>query len=564
MRSRRSQGVLVGLCFLVVIAAACSSSKSSSTSGNSNTTSSSGVKKGGDLVFGAEQEPDTMDWINKNAGAAWGVYTAEALVMPRSFDFTDKNTYSPSPLLAGEPTLVTTPKQVITYKLNPKAVWSDNVPITCDDYKYTWDQIAHGTDIYDTTGYSDITGVDCPDPQTAVVNFDQPFPDWRDLFGGYYGVFPSHILQGKDRDAMMKDGFDFSGGPFMLAGGAAGWQKTVQVKLVPNPNYWGKKPNVNSLTFKFITDTAAEQQAFKSGQIAGAYPQAQPGQEALKTVPNVYFNAISGLSFEGLYMNAAKAPLDSKNVRQALAYATDRDAIVKQLFAPVQSDIKPIQSFATPAFGDAYSATAFAKYTLDQNMVTQLMTSDGWNRGGDGIWAKGPTKANIELKTTTGNKRRELTAQILQTQWKAAGFGLTITEEKASVLFGQDLPAGNFQVGLYAQTPQSNDPGNCVLWCSKNIPGPANQNSGENWTRTNDPAVDKAWLAADVDIDPATRAKDATDGEQALSDYMASLPLDPFPDILVFDSSKVGEEGGTIRHNFSFGPWVYAADMYAK
>ena len=564
MRSRRSRDAFVGLCLLVLIAAACSSGKSSTSGGgSSSTSSSSGVKKGGDLVFGAEQEPDCMDWIGACAGSAWGVYAVQSIVMPKSFDFTDKNTYKPTELLVGEPILTTSPKQVVTYKLNPKAVWNDNVAITCDDYKYTWDQIAHGDKIYDTTGYADITGVDCPDPKTAVVNFDQPFPAWRDLFGGYYGLYPSHLLQGKDRDALTKDGYDFSGGPFELAGGAAGWQKGQQIKLVPNPNYWGKKPNLNSITFRFLADTASEQQAFKSGQIAGAYPQAQPGQDALKGTPNTYFDAVSGLSYEGLYMNAAKAPLDSKNVRQALAYATDRDAIVKQLFAPVQPDIKPIQSFATPAFGDAYS-TAFSKYTMDMNMVTQLMTTDGWKKGGDGIWAKGSTKATVELKTTTGNKRRELTAQILQTQWKAAGFGLNIVEEKSGVLFGQDLPAGNFQIGLYAQTPQSNDPGNCVLWCSKNIPGPANKNSGTNFTRTNDPAVDKAWLAADTDFDTAQRAKDAQDGEQALADYMASLPLDPFPDILVFDSSKVGEEGGTIRHNFSFGPWVYAADMYAK
>ena len=92
-------------------------------------------------------------------------------------------------------------------------------------------------------------------------------------------------------------------------------------------------------------------------------------------------------------------------VRQALAYATDRNAIVKQLFAPIQPDIKPINSFYTPAFGKVYTEP-FGKYKSDLNMVTTLMTGDGWAKGSDGIWAKGGQKAALELKTTTGNKRR--------------------------------------------------------------------------------------------------------------------------------------------------------------
>ena len=61
---------------------------------------------------------------------------------------------------------------------------------------------------------------------------------------------------------------------------------------------------------------------------------------------------------------------------------------------------------------------------------------------------KAAQKASLELKTTVNNKRRELTAQIIQNSWKQAGFDLKVTFEKAGVLFGQDGPSGNFQVAL--------------------------------------------------------------------------------------------------------------------
>jgi peptide/nickel transport system substrate-binding protein len=542
-------------------AVSCSKSTSTTptTSAGSGSTTTVAAKQGGDITLGAEQEPDCMDWIGSCAGAAWGVYTVETNTMPRAYDYTDAG-YKPSDLLTGAATLVTTPNQVVTYHINPAAVWSDGQPITSADFKYTWDQIANGQNIYDQTGYNQISGVDATDPHTAVVTYKTPYPDWRALFGGFYGVMPSHLLMGKDRDAAMKDGYTFSGGPWMLAA----WNKGSDVKLVPNPMYWGKKPNLASVTFKFITDTAAEQAAYRSSQILASYPQAQPGGEALKGTAGTYFDAISGLSYEGLWFNVAKAPLDSLPVREALAYATDRNAIVQQLFAPIQPDIKPIQSVSTPAFGAAYSATAFAKYSLNMSMVTSLMTGDGWTKGADGIWAKGGTKATLELKTTTGNKRRQLTAQILQTQWQAAGFGLTITPEKAGVLFGQDLPGGNFQIGLYAQTPADNDPGLCVIFCSKNIPSAANGNSGQNWDRINDPNLDKPWLDADTNLDDNARIADAQQGETVLAQDVPVLPLDPFPDILVINSNMLGTQQGTFQHNFAYGPFTYLNYWFMK
>ena len=475
---RRSTPLLALLLGLSLVAAACGG-------GGSKSTTPTSVRQGGDLVLGAEQELDCADWISSCAGAAWGAYAFSSVTMPRPFDPTTAPGYKANSLVTADPTLEAGPPQKVTYKINPKAVWSDGQPITSHDFKYTWQQIATGTDIYDTTGYIDIADVSDTDPHTAVVTFKKDYAAWRDLFGGFYGVMPSHLLEGKDRNALMKDGYQWSGGPWKLDH----WTKGTELKLVPNTAYWGTKPHLNSITWKFTPDSAAELQNFKSGQVSLIYPQAQPGQEQLKTLPGTKFDVKTGLDYEALWFNTTKAPLNSQKVRQALAYATDRDAIVKQLFEPIQPGIKPIQSVFTPAYGPAYT-TPFAKYTHDLNKVNDLMTADGWKKGADGIWAKGSQKATMEIKSTTGNHRRELTEQIVQSQWKDAGFNLTITNEKAGVLFGEDLPKGNFTLALYAQTPPSADPGQCVIWCTKNIPGPANNNSGQNYTRLNDKSLD--------------------------------------------------------------------------
>ncbi len=143
-RKLRPTRLLAALLALGLIAAACSSSTETSTTATTQVT----VPQGGTLVVGAEQEPDCVDWISSCAGSSWGYWMLNVNTMPRAFDaVNDNGTYSyvPSELLTGEPDLSTSPQQVVTYHLNPNAVWSDGEPITSADFKYTWSQITTGT-----------------------------------------------------------------------------------------------------------------------------------------------------------------------------------------------------------------------------------------------------------------------------------------------------------------------------------------------------------------------------------------------------------------------------------
>jgi len=528
---------------LALLSAACGNDKKDNEGSSDTTTAAEKPTEGGDLVIGAEQEPDCADWISSCAGSTWGVYTMEVETMPQAFT-SDGSTFKATSVLDGDPKVEDNPEK-ITYKINPKAVWDDGQPITSHDFKYTWDQIVNGKDIYSKVGYEKIGSVDDSDPHTAVVTFKENYADYQDLFGGGQGIYPSHLLEGKDRNALMKDGYTFSGGPWKIDH----WTKGAEIKLVPNPMYWGQKPHLSSVTFKFLADTAAEQQAFKTGQVQMIYPQAQLELAQLKTQPDTKFDVTTGLSYEAIWMNNADPLFSDINVRKAVMNAVDRQAIVQQLFGPVQPDIKPINAFITPA-NKTYYTEPFKVYAKDLSKVDSLMTGAGWAKGADGIYAKAGKKAEITIKSTAGNKRRELTEQLLQSQLKEAGFSLLIANEKASVLFNDTLPKGNFQMSLYAQVPTSADPGICTIWCSKNIPSAANDNSGQNYERVNDPKADKALGDLDIEIDKDKRVTLHKDGQQALADAAASLPLDPFPDIIVYNSAKLA---GPISHN----PTVY-------
>jgi peptide/nickel transport system substrate-binding protein len=537
---------------LSLIAAACGGDDDDddSSSGTTETTEAEGTPEpGGTLVIGAEQEPDCVDWISSCAGASWGIWTLGAYTMPRVHDF-DQETGEQviSPLMAEDPVLDDTdgPGMTVTYNISEDAVWSDGEPITSTDFKYTWDQIKNGQDIYDKSGYQDISAVDNSDPKTAVVTFEKDSAAWKDLFGGFYGIYPSHLLEGKDRNAEMKDGYKWSGGPWMLDH----WTKGQEIALVPNPEYWGQQPYIEQVVFKFVPETAAEVEAYQSGQVKAIYPQAQLELEPLRDAPDTEFSVIDSLNYEALWFNTDKAPLDNVEVRKALAYATDRQAIVDALFKPVNPDIEPIQAFMTPANSKWYS-DPFSIYTHDLAKVDEIMTEDGWEKGSDGIWAKGGQKASLELNSTAGNARRERTGEILISQWKEAGFDLKLNYTEAGTLFGEWGPQGVFVIALYAQVPPSTDPGICNTFCSKNIPTTESPN-GQNWTRLESDAIDDAWEAVDATLDEGERKDLVDQGQQALADELPGLPIDPFPDIFVYNTAKLN---GPLANNVVYGPF---------
>ncbi|MBA2607697.1 MAG: peptide ABC transporter substrate-binding protein [Actinobacteria bacterium] len=539
---------------MALIAGACGSSDNDNAGSKSTTTDDVKVPKGGTLVIGAEQEPDCMDWIGTCSGSSWGYWMVTVNTMPRAFDILKSAdgdySYKHNSLLTAEPKLETSPVQTVTYDINPKAVWNDGTPITSTDFKYTWDQIANGADVYDKTGYDLIEKVDDTDKATAVVTFKsgQNYSDWKGLFTGNYGIFPSHLLQGKDRDAEMKDGYKFSGGPWILEA----WNKTDNITLVPNPNFWGTKPNLDKVIFKVQADTSAEFTAFKSGQVSAIYP--QPQLDAVDQInaglPGTKkdINAKTG-NFEALWLNNAVAPFDDLAVRKAVAYAVDRAAIVQRLFGAlgVKAPLNDLNATVVSQFTDPQ---AFAKYKLDLGMVDKTLTGAGWAKGSDGVYAKGGQKLAFKVRTTAGNKRRETTQQILQTQFKAAGMEMSVDNLKAGDLFGKALPTGDFQAAIYANVLTTLGPSTCNLFCTKNS-NDIGQSGGNNYTRTRIPALDEQLLKMDGELDDDALVTEGKAASNISAENMISLPIDPLPTILLWNSKVVGP----IADNALLGPW---------
>jgi peptide/nickel transport system substrate-binding protein len=232
--------------------------------------------------------------------------------------------------------------------------------------------------------------------------------------------------------------------------------------------------------------------------------------------------------------------------------------LVERLFGKL-GVTEPLNVINARIVSDYSDTAAFAKYTQNAKKVDSLLTGDGYTKGSDGIYAKNGQKLTFAVRSTAGNKRRELTEQVMQQQLKAVGIGMTIKNAEAGDLFGSILPKGDFQAGIYAQVLTALVPGNCTLFCSENIPTSPGF-SGNNWTRTNIPGLDALLKKVDGDLDETVRKDSAKQADKLVADDVASIPIDPLPNILLWNNKVVGP----INDNAILGPFWNMNEWGAK
>lgn len=443
------------------------------------------------------------------------------------------------------------PPQKVVYDINPKAEWSDGQPITSSDFRFTWQAVINEPNVLDPTGYDQIQSVDDSKPSTVVVTFKTPFADWHDLFGGHYGVLPKHLLEGHDRHAAMKDGYSWSGGPWLIHS----WTKGQSVVLTPNRRYWGPQPKLDRVVFTFVTDYATEEQLYRSGQVDVIAPPGRQFRADLRGLTNTNFAITPSLVYENLIFDTERPPLNDKAVREALAYATDRAAIGKAIF-PLEPDLVPIDSFLGRA--SPYYVAPFARYRRDLAKVTAIMQADGWIRGADSVWVRQGVRATVDFTTFDLNPvgRAAIEDNLIKTQWREAGFDVTAKPSNPQVAFSA-LSSGNFFATTYVNLPWTFTPADCADWCSENIP-PAG--SASDFSRLRSPAVDDLYHKISSEVDDTRRRALVGQVQDVLADEVPGLPIASPPDIIYWRTTV----GGPIGPNNPFGPFVNLNEWYCK
>lgn len=521
---------------------------------------------GGDVVFAAEQWPDCLNPITSCANASWLVWSVSAHILPRLMEVDVDGNYQPSPVIEEAPSLenglITEDPFTVTYHIRDDAVWSDGTPITSDDIRFTWRAILDTTGTLSTSGVDLITDVDASDPKTAVLTFGEPYAPWADLFGGGTGFFlkSSEFTENTDLADDMLESIPWSGGPWVLRS----WG-TEEAVLVRNDAYWDTEriPLLDQVTFVPREDTDTEIIALQTGEVAAIFPQPSPGVNERLSVDGIDFTVAGGVVYEGLWPNqrSPQSPiLADLAVREALAYAIDRQEIFDTVMAPIYPSGEVLQCAGwVPNVGD-WCADDFADVTQDFDKAAQILTDAGWARNDDGVWEQEGSPLVIEWNTVAGNKRREDVQALVQEQVADFGIRFDINNLDAAELFQNRLPTLDFGMGLYANVT-SPDPSVTTLYDSGQIPTEENGFSGQNAMAWDSETVTDLTRRADRELDPAARLELIHEiGAEARAD-VAWIPLYQLPNLTAWRSDQLGGPIGDYTAS-SYGGFANMYDWF--
>ena len=255
-----------------------------------------------------------------------------------------------------------------TFSLQTGVKFHDGAPMTAADVKFSFDRArAPNSTNAQKQIFAPIDTIDTPDPATAVIKLKQPSGNFLYFLAWGDASVMSPATAEANRSTPIGTG------PFRFKS----WARGDRVELVRNPDYWGQKPALESVTFRFITDPQAQVAALKAGDV-DAFPAIGAPELFADLKKDPRFTAVAG-STEGEIvagMNNAKKPFDDKRVRQALMHAIDRKALVDGAYSgfgrPIGSHFSPNH----PAFVDQTGVVPY-----DTAKAKDLLKQAGYGNG---------------------------------------------------------------------------------------------------------------------------------------------------------------------------------------
>jgi len=393
--------------------------------------------------------------------------------------------------------------------------FQDGRPLGADDLVWTIRSLLDGTLISSKSGnFAAVDHVEAQDRLTVVIHLKRP--DAGLLFNmsdGLFGVVP----RGAGRDFGLKP---VGSGPFRFVSAV----QDKEVILERNPDYWGGAPKIERLRFAVVPDAITNALELKKGSGDLEINAITLDMvHALRDTPNL--KTETGPSSVVVYMNfnVEDPALKDKRVRQAIACAMDRQAIVDALW---RGRARLASSLLPPGHWARASDAELPQYPHDVARAQALLDAAGLHPDKNGV------RLRVTLKTSTDETTR-LLAAILQQQLKAAGIALETRSTEFGTFYA-DITKGAFQMYALRWIGSNEDPDIFRYAYGSGSMPPKGGNRGQYRNARVDALLKAAATMADQD----ERRRSYVEVQQILADELPGIPL-WYPDNEVVHSRRL-------------------------
>ncbi|HEY1633597.1 MAG TPA: ABC transporter substrate-binding protein [Acidimicrobiales bacterium] len=329
--------------------------------------------------------------------------------------------------------------------------------------------------------FSNVSSVDVTDPLTVVVSMSTPWVPFPAYISGQYqsGYIAEPSTLGKTAAQ-----HPIGTGPFVFQQ----WVPNDHFTATKNPHYWRPGlPYLDQITYKPIVDFQSRENTLKSGGVDILHSDTLQnyvdltGNSSFVTVSDLHSTLEPDQSF--FMINTAVPPVSDVRVRQALAFATDRQKYINT----IDNGVPPQSTGPFVSGSPNFAPTGYPNYDLNQ--AKALVAQYG-------------QPINIQLGVTN-NPINLQAAQLMQSMWKQAGIQSTISQTEQSQYILNAL-TGKYQVYQWTQFAAS-DPDINYVWWTQNNAAPVGS-LALNFARNKDSQIQQALDAARASADPSVRA----------------------------------------------------------
>jgi peptide/nickel transport system substrate-binding protein len=477
------------------------------------------LQDGGDLRLALTDFPPNFNILHIDGNSAEVAAMMKA-TLPRAFivgpdgsTAVDTNYFTSVELTGTNP-------QVVTYTINPKAVWSDGTPITwrdIDSQIHALSGVDKNFAIAGPSGADRVASVTRGvDDRQAIMTFAKPYAEWRGMFAGNGMLLPASMTA--TADAFNKGQLDSPGpsaGPFIVSS----LDRTTQrIVLTRNPKWWGERPRLSTITF-LVLDDAARLPALQNNTIdatgVGTLDQLTIAQRtkgiSIRRAPAPSW---SHFTFNG----AAGAILADKELRVAVSKGIDRQTIAKVVQYGLTGHPVALNNHIYVAGQEGYQDNS-AEVPYDPAEAKRELDALGWKLNGQFREKDGRQLVVRDLFYDAQGSR--VFAQIAQHSLAQIGVKLELVARAGGGFFTNYINVGAFDIAQFG-------------WLGDAFPLSAltqiyQSDGASNFGKIGSPEIDAAIERTLEELDPGKARALANDLDKLIWAEGFSLPLTQSP-----------------------------------
>jgi len=306
-----------------------------------------------------------------------------------------------------------------TFHIIPDLKFSDGTDVTGDDWKFSFERAMTTEESPWAFAAANIASVDTPDDDTVVITLKEQAANTLSNLSCF-----SVALQSKAQYEATNSYADAGSYPIGTGSYAVSeWVQDDHITLTANPNFHGDAPKTATIKFQTVTDDNSRMMMLKAGEVDIVTDLPYSSMEEINNTDGLTAVGLPSTSNKYIILNeTSNEALASKEVRQALLYATDKQTIVDMVLYGYG---EPAVSFM-PKNGLYWNDT-IEPVSYDVNKAKELLADAGYADGFD-----------LEVLVPSGNETYSQIATILKDMWAQIGVNLTITSMDQAALYDDE------------------------------------------------------------------------------------------------------------------------------